>query len=107
MMGLFGFLMIAFVAQTGFSAASGGANLPNGLLFGGGLAALRQLEVQALAVVVVAAFVFSLSYIALWTIGKFTNGITTDYDKSFTRTVTMDTPSNPIAAISGTREGKK
>ena len=107
LMGLFGFLMIAFVAQTGFSTASGAANLPNGLLFGGGLNALRQLEVQALAVVVVVAFVFSLSYIALWIIGKFTNGITTDYDKSLPKTFTVDTSSNPTAVISGTREGNK
>jgi Amt family ammonium transporter len=107
LMGLFGFLMIAFVSQTGFSVASGAANLPNGLLFGGGIAAFRQLELQALAIVVVAAFVFSLSYVSLWVIGKFTNGITTVYEKSLSKSISIDTPSNPIPAITEARDGKK
>ena len=107
LMGLIGFVMIAFVAQTGFSSVSGAANLPNGFIFGGGASALKQLEVQSLAILVVAAFVFSLSYVSLWIIGKFTNGITTGYEKSITGVITIETPNNPISVNTGTREGKK
>lgn len=91
--GLSGFLMIAFVAQSGFASAAGAPNLPNGLLFGGGLTALRQLGIEALAIVVVFGFVFALSYSSLWLIGKFTNGITTDYGKEFDRDIRLEIPS--------------
>ncbi|MCL4334389.1 MAG: ammonium transporter [Candidatus Thermoplasmatota archaeon] len=107
LMGLFGFLMIAFVAQTGFSAASGAANLPNGLIFGGGMAALKQLGVQALAAVVVAAFVFSLSYVSLWLIGKFTNGITTEYEKIPSNSGSVSSIGSTLGAMPTSKDGKK
>ncbi|MCW6158159.1 MAG: ammonium transporter [Thermoplasmatales archaeon] len=107
LMGLIGFILIAFVAQTGFSSVSGAANLPNGLIFGGGVSALRQLGIQSLAILVVAAFVFSLSYVSLWIIGKLTNGITAGYEKSVTGAITIETPNNPISVNTVTREGKK
>jgi len=105
--GLFGFLMIAFVAQSGFSAASGATNLPNGLLFGGGLQALRQLSVEILAIVVVGAFVFSISYLSLWLIGKFTNGITTDYNKVLTETDPLEVMGSPVLFTVISKQGKK
>src|SRR5208282_1751287 len=40
--GIFGVLMIAFFTQASFAIASGNANLPNGILFGGGMAAVTQ-----------------------------------------------------------------
>jgi Amt family ammonium transporter len=74
--GIFGVLMVAFFTQAGFAAASGSANLPNGLLFGGGMAAFSQLAVQAFAILVVVAAVFALSFASLWAIGRLTDGIT-------------------------------
>lgn len=41
--GAFGLAMIAFFTQSDFAVASGNSNLPNGLLFGGGMAAVQQL----------------------------------------------------------------
>lgn len=107
LMGLFGFLMIALVSQTSFTVASGAANLPNGLFFGGGILALRQFAVQALAAAVVLAFVFSLTYASLWLIGKFTHGITTDYEQPISKSFTVDVASNSIIATTLSREGKK
>ena len=75
--GLFGVLMIAFFTQSQFAIASGNANLPNGLLFGGGAAALAQLGVEALGIVVVMIAVFVLSYVACAAIAKAMDGITT------------------------------
>lgn len=72
--------MIAFFTQKAFAAASGNANLPNGLLFGGGVAAIQQLGLEMLAVVIVAVVVFIISYISLWLIGLAFHGITTDYN---------------------------
>jgi ammonium transporter, Amt family len=79
--GIFGVLMIAFFTQSSFAAASGNANLPNGLLFGGGVAAFAQLGVEILGIVVVMAFVFIASYIACLAISGLFGGITTDYKK--------------------------
>ena len=78
--GIFGVAMIAFFTQKAFAAASGNANLPNGLLFGGGVAAIQQLGLEMLAVVIVAVVVFIISYISLWLIGLAFHGITTDYN---------------------------
>lgn len=78
--GIFGVAMIAFFTQKAFAAASGNANLPNGLLFGGGVAAIYQLGLEMLAVVIVAVVVFLISYISLWLIGLAFHGITTDYN---------------------------
>ena len=76
--GIFGVLMIAFFVQQPFAAASGNANLPNGLLFGGGSAALCQLGIEALGLAVVLIFVFCVSSAAIWLIGKALGGITSD-----------------------------
>ncbi len=106
--GLLGFLMIAFVAQSGFATASGAAGLPNGLLFGGGMLALRQFGVEVLAVVVVFGFVFSLTYLSLWVIGKFSHGITTDYDKLNQETLFVEVPDvTPLIAKPLHGNGKK
>ncbi|MGO9386767.1 MAG: ammonium transporter [Methanobacterium sp.] len=78
--GIFGVAMIAFFTQKAFAAASGNANLPNGLLFGGGVAAIQQLGLEMLAVIIVAVVVFLISYISLWLIGLAFHGITTDYN---------------------------
>ena len=79
--GLFGVLMIAVFAQSSFAAASG-TSLPNGLLFGGGMAALSQMGIEVLGIAVVMATVFLLSYISCAVIARITNGITTDYKKA-------------------------
>ena len=77
--GLFGVLMIAFFAQTEFSAVSGAPALPNGLLFGGGVAALKQLGIEAFGIFVVVAVVLALSYATMRILAATMNGITTDY----------------------------
>ena len=63
--GVFGVLMIGFFTQNAFAAASGNASLPSGIFFGGGLAALRQLGIEAFGIVVVMAVVFVLSLITI------------------------------------------
>ncbi len=73
--GIFGLLMIAFFTQTPFAAASGASNLPNGILFGGGIMALHQFGLEAMAVVVVGAFVFTVSYASVYAISLLLNGI--------------------------------
>ncbi len=79
--GLFGVLMIAVFAQGAFAAASGNPSLPNGLLFGGGMAAVSQLGIEAFGIVVVMVTVFLLSYASCAVIARITNGITTNYKK--------------------------
>ena len=56
--GLFGVLMIAFFTQTPFAAGSGFPKLPNGLLFGGGGSAVKQLGLEVLGIGAVMAAVF-------------------------------------------------
>lgn len=63
--GIFGILMIGFFTQSAFAAAAGTAGLPNGILFGGGLAALHQLGVEALGTLVVLGVAFALSFAAI------------------------------------------
>ncbi|MDA4123349.1 MAG: ammonium transporter [Thaumarchaeota archaeon] len=77
--GLFGLVMIGFFTQSAFAAASGNANLPNGLLFGGGFDALHQLGLEAFAALVVMAVVFALSYATLEAIAWAMHGVTTKY----------------------------
>ena len=77
--GLFGVVMIAFFAQTAFATGSGFPSLPNGLLFGGGGAAFKQLGIEVLGIIVVMAVVFALSYATVWGIQAFAGGIRTDY----------------------------
>jgi len=79
--GIFGFAMIAFFTQQSFAAAAGSANLPNGLLFGGGTAAVQQLGWQILATLAVMVTVFVLSFITTWLISLGLHGITRDYKK--------------------------
>ncbi|MDE1857092.1 MAG: ammonium transporter [Candidatus Micrarchaeota archaeon] len=74
--GLFGVLMVAFFAQSAFAVQSGATHLPNGLLFGGGMAALDQLGLQALGIAVVIPVVFVLSFVTCWLISKGMGGIT-------------------------------
>lgn len=82
--GIFGLLMIAFFTQTAFAGASGASNLPNGLLFGGGFAALYQLGLESFAVIVVGAFVFTASYLSIYAISMVLKGILQEsvYNKS-------------------------
>jgi hypothetical protein len=54
--------MIAFFAQTAFATGSGFPSLPNGLLFWGGGAAVKQLGIEVLGIIVVMAVIFAISY---------------------------------------------
>jgi ammonium transporter, Amt family len=76
--GMFGLLMIAFFAQGAFASGSGYAHLPNGLLFGGGGAALHQLAIEAFGAAVVLGVVFALSLAAIALIAKLLGGVTRD-----------------------------
>jgi ammonium transporter, Amt family len=77
--GLFGVLMIAFFAQTAFATGSGFPALPNGLLFGGGGAAFKQLGIEVLGIIVVMAVTFAISYATARVIEAVAGGIRTDY----------------------------
>lgn len=76
--GIFGIMMIAVFAQSQFAIASGNPGLPNGLLFGGGFAALGQLGIETFGLVVVLVTVFLLSFAFIWLIGKAIGGITSN-----------------------------
>jgi Amt family ammonium transporter len=78
--GIFGVLMIAFFTQHSFAAASGSPTLPDGLLFGGGMAAATQLGLEALAIIAVMATVFLLSLLTCMVLSMAMGGITRDYD---------------------------
>jgi len=80
--GLFGIVMIAFFAQTAFATGSGFVSLPNGLLFGGGGAAVKQLGIEVLGIIVVMAVIFAISYATVLVIETFAGGIRTDYAAS-------------------------
>jgi Amt family ammonium transporter len=71
--------MIAFFTQHLYAVGSGNANLPDGILFAGGVAALRQLGIEILGILAVMVTVFILSYLTVSLIGRGTNGITMDY----------------------------
>ena len=73
--GLFGICMIPVFAQGGFAGPSGYPNLPNGLLFGGGVAAVHQLGLELLGVVAVMATVFAISYVTMRIISAASGGI--------------------------------
>jgi len=60
--GLFGVVMIAFLAQQPFAAGSGFPTLPNGLFFGGGSHAIHQLGIELLGIGTVTGTVFALSF---------------------------------------------
>ncbi len=74
--GLFGVGMIAFFAQTQFAGPAGAPGLPNGLLFGGGMAAAHQFGVELFGIVAVMATVFALSFVTVAILAKVFGGIT-------------------------------
>jgi len=77
--GIFGVLMIAFFAQNQFATGSGFPSLPNGLLFGGGGAAVKQFGIEALGIAVAVVTVFVLSHLTVRVLAAFMRGITTSY----------------------------
>ncbi len=77
--GVFGVLMIAFFAQNQFAAGSGFPTLPNGLLFGGGGAAVKQLGIEVMGIVVAVATVFLLSNLTVRVLAALMKGITTGH----------------------------
>ncbi len=77
--GIFGFIMVAFFSQYSYASFGGGSALPNGLLFGGGMQALRQLGLQLFAIPVVMITVFVLTYVFIWLISKGIHGIIREY----------------------------
>jgi ammonia channel protein AmtB len=78
--GVFGLSMIAFFTQNAFATASGNSNLPNGLVFGGGFLALKQLGIEELGLVVVLVAVFTISLATVWVISNAIHGITVSED---------------------------
>lgn len=73
--GLFGIMMIPFFAQRFYAAGSGFTGLPNGLLFGGGMAAVHQLGIEVLGIVTVVLIVFLLSFATVWGLGRLVGGV--------------------------------
>jgi ammonium transporter, Amt family len=73
--GLFGVLMIAFFTQTPFAAGSGFPALPNGLIFGGGGSAIKQLGLEVLGIVAVMSAVFAISYVTVAALSAAFGGI--------------------------------
>jgi ammonium transporter, Amt family len=90
--GLFGVLMIAFFAQKPFATGSGYPNLPNGLFFGGGWAAVHQLGIEVVGILAVLAFVFVVSFVVCALIAAASHGITVPADDPL-RTPTSAGPS--------------
>jgi Amt family ammonium transporter len=80
--GIFGVLMIAFFAQNQFATGSGFPSLPNGLLFGGGGAAIKQLGIEVLGIVVAVVAVFVLSHLTVRLLAVLMKGITTSFIES-------------------------
>ena len=76
--GLFGVVMIAFFTQTPYAAGSGFPTLPNGILYGGGGAAIHQLGVEVLGIIVACAAVFAISYVTIAAIKSVMGRLTTD-----------------------------
>jgi Amt family ammonium transporter len=77
--GVFGVLMIAVFAQNQFAAGSGFPTLPNGLLFGGGGAAVKQLGIEVLGIAAALVTVFALSHLTVRLLALLMKGITTGY----------------------------
>jgi len=75
---VFGVVMIAFFAQTAFATGSGFPSLSNGLLFGGGGAAFKQLGIEVLGILVVLAVIFAISYATALAIQTFAGGISSE-----------------------------
>ncbi len=74
--GVFGVLMIPFFAETAFAVGSGATALPNGLLFGGGWAAVHQLGVEALGIAAVLVVIFVISFATMSILARLLGGIT-------------------------------
>ena len=77
--GIFGVLMIAFFAQNQFATGSGFPTLPNGVLFGGGGAAVKQLGIEAMGIVVAVVAVFLISNLTVRVLAALMKGITTSH----------------------------
>ena len=77
--GIFGVLMIAFFAQNQFATGSGFPALPNGVLFGGGGAAVKQFGIEVLGISVAVLVVFVLSHLTVRILAALMRGITTGY----------------------------
>src|ERR1700719_896917 len=77
--GVFGVVMIAFFAQNQFAIGSGFPTLPNGVLFGGGGAAVKQLGIEVMGIGVVVVVVFLLSNLTVRLLAALMKGITTGY----------------------------
>jgi Amt family ammonium transporter len=77
--GVFGVLMIAFFAQNQFAAGSGFPTLPNGVLFGGGGAAIKQFGIEVMGIAVAVVAVFLLSNLTVRVLAALMKGITTGY----------------------------
>ncbi len=77
--GIFGVLMIAFFAQNQFATGSGFPGLPNGLFFGGGAAAVKQLGIEVLGIAAAVVAVFVLSHLTVRVLAALMRGITTNY----------------------------
>lgn len=75
--GIFGVLMIAFFAQNQFAVGSGFPTLPNGVLFGGGGAAVKQLGIEVMGIIVAVVAVFLISNLTVRVLAGLMNGITT------------------------------
>ena len=73
--GLFGIVMIAFLAQKRFAAGSGFPKLPNGLFFGGGSHALHQFGIELLGIITVMGAVFALSFATAVVLSQMFGGI--------------------------------
>ena len=75
--GIFGVLMIGVIGQNAFASASGNPSVPSGLLFGGGIAALRQLGIEAFGIAVVLIVVFLISFATIKIASGLFHGILT------------------------------
>jgi ammonium transporter, Amt family len=69
--------MIAFFSQTPLAAGPGFPTLPNGLLFGGGGSATKQLGLEVLGIVAVMSVVFAISYVTVAALSAAFGGILT------------------------------
>lgn len=83
-LGFIGIFLIGFVGQASYSRltgfepsnlSTGSYNLPNGLFFNGGIAAIHLIGVEVLGAILVALFAFVTSFITLRIIAYILNGI--------------------------------
>jgi Amt family ammonium transporter len=67
--------MIAFFAQNEFAIGSGFPTLPNGVLFGGGGAPIKQLGIEVMGITVAVVAVFLLSNFTVRVLAFQTSGV--------------------------------